>query len=213
MIPLSSPESLKKFPKRAASICLTFLTINIFLHLFFKDLLLSHLLFTSTDDMSLRTLLSFFIYPTLYHALVSLWFLWILLPTLYKNYGFLKLFVFSSLSCLLSSALCLQFSQNLGSSLLGQLPGFALLGLYIRRGIWGEIESLVFGPGIFKIFQVPSYVLLFFFFFHHFIGSFFMQPEQKISNLYYLAPLLCLAFGFIFSFFDNTNTNEALILD
>jgi len=40
-----------------------------------------------------------------------------------------------------------------------------------------------------------------------------MQPEQKISNLYYLAPLLCLAFGFIFSFFDNTNTNEALILD
>ncbi len=71
------------------------------------------------------------------------------------------------------------------------------LGAVMRVDVWGQVDTLVVGPGIFRVYRVPSYVLLFFWFFYLMIGNFFLvDPFSNLPMLYWL-PFSAFIQGFL----------------
>jgi hypothetical protein len=71
------------------------------------------------------------------------------------------------------------------------------LGAVMRADVWGNVDTLVFGPGIFRVFRVPSYVLLFFWFFYLMVGNLFLvDPFSNLPMIYWL-PFSSFILGFL----------------
>ncbi|MEO5669041.1 MAG: hypothetical protein ABIR96_13350 [Bdellovibrionota bacterium] len=81
--------------------------------------------------------------------------------------------------------------------LLAQVWVSALLGLAMRHEIWETVSTFVFGLKIFKIFEVPSYVLLFFWFFYIMVGNLFLDAPLSDAPTPYLLPLTAFILAFV----------------
>jgi hypothetical protein len=74
----------------------------------------------------------------------------------------------------------------------------AWLGAYMRRDIWGTVNTLVVGLGWIRVLEVPSYVQLFFWFFYQLISN-LMMPEQFANTpMPYFIGFSGFLFGFVF---------------
>lgn len=78
------------------------------------------------------------------------------------------------------------------------------LGAFMRKDIWGTVDTLVIGPGWLRIFSVPSYVLLFFWFFYLLIGNLALDPPFSDAPMLYLVPLLGFLTGFAYASLPTT---------
>jgi hypothetical protein len=79
------------------------------------------------------------------------------------------------------------------------------LGAFMRKDIWGTVDTLVVGPFWIKVFSVPSYVLLFFWFFYLLIGNLIMDPPFSDAPMLYLIPLVGFLVGFAYASIPKTS--------
>lgn len=208
MIPLRATESVKKFPKLVLGIigiiCLNYFLIYI-VRLFLGDDITPRDILESwaLGGQSGYNVSKFFSSLLLHENIFALWittiYLWSFAPRLFERRPVWLVLTQSFVGT--ACAVWFYFSYH-GESpeiviLLGQVFISALLGVTMKGEIWSTVNTLVFGPKIFQVFEVPSYVLLFFWFFYIMLGNLFMSaPFSEAPTLYFL-PLVAFLVGFL----------------
>jgi hypothetical protein len=130
---------------------------------------------------------------------MSCLYLWCFTPRLFEKRNVPLVLTLSLLATGLSAYLYLGYHgpKAVAPLLLGQTFVSALLGVAMRTEIWGMVTTLVFGPKLFQVFEVPSYVLLFFWFFYMMLGNLFMAPVFAEAPTIYFLPLIAFISGFL----------------
>lgn len=204
MIPLSPSSGIKKFPTFVFYFIggLWFIHLGLLFLPLDKELLLAHVDFSETSDITIRRYILFcpFFSPHIFSLLINSLFLWAFLPKCLEKYGYWKVF--------LGSYFAMSFAITLYAYLLAQ-PGTrllapetfvaAVLGVAMRDEIWESTTTLVPGHWGLRIFDVPSYVLLFFYLFYNFISHLLMKAPYESAPMPYFLPLIAFLAAFAFS--------------
>jgi len=203
MIPLQPVESVKKFPFVLGYFCIFLVILNsVFLlasHL--RQNIPTEFFFVPANGFRVMALGGVFFFPHFFSLFISLIFIWVFCPRVIERRGFVFILLLILSSIFFASKVYqVLFPNFLGAVLLFDVWIGACLGAYMRRDIWGTVNTLVVGPGWIRVLEVPSYVQLFFWFFYQLISN-LMLPEQ-FSNT--PMPYFLGFFGFLFGFlFDS----------
>ncbi len=177
MIPLRTELGLKKFPIFTLLLCLVFLGV-----FFIPNL----------------SEVSFFHFPTGIHLVSNIIYLWVFGAAVFERRGLVIPLLVGFLGAFLSGKTYFllhphaQFDLSLGEALVG-----VVLGIYMRREIWGNVETLVFGFKWFRVYLVPSYVHLFFWFFYLMVGNLFLTPPLSEAPMLYWIHVFSFLWGFL----------------
>jgi hypothetical protein len=208
MLPLRATEGVERFPKVSLMVLLLFLGVEVVVRLWPG---LSHHEFLirfapipyGWNPKTFNAWAHLFFSNFLFESLFSLWiaclYVWSFTPRLFEKRPLYWVFPGSFLAMFLSFLVyrSLQGSNAQAPVLLSQVWVSALLGISMRSEIWSSVTTLVFGPKLFQVFEVPSYVLLFFWFFYLMLGNLFMaSPFSDAPTLYFL-PLMAFILGFL----------------
>jgi len=133
----------------------------------------------------------------LFALLVSILYLWVFTPPLFARrawYAALPLaFAGTALAVVIFSRV---YATSQAPVLFPEAFVGALLGMAMRRDIWGTVNTLVVGPGWIRLYDVPSYVLLFFWFFYLLIGNLFLSAPFENAPMLYGLPFIAFLWGF-----------------
>jgi hypothetical protein len=150
------------------------------------------------NSPSWQMLMSVFVFPSFWALFTGLIFFWVFSPRVFLNRSLptILMIAFSGLFLSAWSFSQFQFNEGIPFFLSDGLIGI-FLGLFMRRDIWGNVNSLVFGIGWARVYEVPSYVLLFFWFFYQLIGQFFLvEPFSELRMIYWI-PFFTFCWGFL----------------
>ena len=208
MLPLRASEGVERFPKAALSLILLFVSVELLSRLWpslsHYEFLMAHapipyLWNPSTWASWGDFLLSSFLFESLFSLWIACLYVWSFTPRLFEKRP-LRWTVPASFVSALVAFLVYRSMHGSGAQapvLLSQVWVSALLGISMRSEIWSTVNTLVFGPRIFQVYEVPSYVLLFFWFFYLMLGNLFLaSPFSDAPTLYFL-PLLAFLLGFL----------------
>jgi len=146
----------------------------------------------------LRQLVSgLFVFQNTFSMLMNSLFVWIFLPLLFLRRRNFLLVPFSLLAVWIAVWSFFKMHPYLSIPVPTVEAWVAFfLGAAMRLDVWGNVDTLVFGPGILRIYKVPSYVLLFFWFFYLMIANIFMpEPFSNLPMIYWL-PFVAFIQGF-----------------
>lgn len=197
MIPLRTPAQLKRFP-------------NILVAVLCSSMLLSALFssaISSSDSQLLRSAVSLFIFPSWSLALLCLWYLWIFFPCLAQRSG--RKPVFEPALFAVSASLVFMFARFGIEAGWGFVLSLSILGMLMRDLIWSNVDTLVFGPKLFSVFEVPSYVHVFFFLFYMFLSQLIRPAYGMPGKAIYLVSLVSFLVGFLMRSLEMKGLKEA----
>jgi len=192
MLPLRASESVKKFPVGVLSFIGFLIILQVLTYLLgdgSRGELVASWALKGQGFLGLRHFLSgLFLHENFFALWISCVYLWSFAPRLFERRPYWLVVPGALLSTLLSAAVYFLYHGPLPGTpiLLGQVFVSALLGIAMRGEIWSNINTLVFGPKLMQVFEVPSYVLLFFWFFYIMLGNLFMSaPFSDAPTLYF----------------------------
>lgn len=148
---------------------------------------------------------SLWFHESIFGTLVSMLYFWVFGPAIFEIFKPTLLMFAAILGSVFSLWIFCSIHSYALAPILGAeaFLGF-FLGAFMRKDIWGTVDTLVIGPLWVRIFSVPSYVLLFFWFFYLLIGNLIMDPPFSDAPMLYLIPLLGFLTGFVFASFKWT---------
>ena len=197
MIPLRTPAQIKKFPQ----FLLAFLSLSMLLSALYSTAI------SSSDSQLLRSAVSLFIFPSWSLALLCLWYLWIFLPCLNQRKG--RRVGLEVALVPVSAALVFMFLNFNVEAAWGFVLSLLLLGFLMRDLIWSNVETLVIGPRLFSVFEVPSYVHVFFFLFYMFLSQLLRPAYGMPGKAIYLVSLVSFLVGFLMRSLELKGLKEA----
>ncbi len=185
MIPLRTPATLQKFPTSL----FIFLAISLILTALFSQAV------SSSDSLFVKVLVSTLIFPSKPLGLLCVWYMWIFFPSfLLREARSVLLDLFFPFIALAISIVLIKFQILAAVSLIYTM---LIFGAVMRNLIWENVDTLVFGPKLFSVYAVPSYVHVFFFLFYLFLCQLWRPayglPDQSI----YLVSLISFIVGFL----------------
>lgn len=203
MLPLRATESVQKFPKIVAVLIAVFLGAHIFSYIGGDSSRAAYLSELGVSRETYKNLSDYLAALLLHENFFALWisciYLWSFGPKLLEARHAVYVIPASVFCSWISVHLYYLYHGELALAplLLAQVWLSALLGMAMRWEIWSSVSTLVFGPRLFQIFEVPSYVLLFFWFFYIMLGNLFMAPTFSNAPTLYFLPLLAFVSGFL----------------
>ncbi len=203
MLPLRATESVKKFPKGILVFIVFLIALQIFTYIAAHGNHSDFILSLALNGEGFLGLKNFFKALLLHENFFSLWiscvYLWSFAPRLFERRPFWSIIPEAVLATACSASFYYAY-HGVGIHaylLLGQVFISALLGVAMKGEIWSTVNTLVIGPKILQVFEVPSYVLLFFWFFYIMLGNLFMSvPFSEAPTIYFL-PLVAFLVGFL----------------
>lgn len=203
MLPLRATESVQKFPRLVILLIVLFLCAHLFSYIGGDS---SRVAYLSELGVSRETYtnIGHYFFALLFHEnFFALWisciYLWSFGPKLLEARNAAYVIPATILCSWFAVSLYYLYHGELALAplLLSQVWLSAFLGMAMRWEIWSSVSTLVFGPKLFQIFEVPSYVLLFFWFFYLMLGNLFMSPTFSNAPTLYFLPLLAFVSGFL----------------
>lgn len=148
---------------------------------------------------------SLFVHESWFSMLFSMLYFWVFGPAIFEMFKPWPLFISSLAGSIGALWLFCAIHHNASAPVLSSdaFLGF-YLGAFMRKDIWGTVDTLVIGPFWIRVFSVPSYVLLFFWFFYLLIANLIMSPPFSDAPMLYLIPLLGFLAGFLYGSFKKT---------
>jgi|GEM_PF-1152801 len=143
--------------------------------------------------------LSFLVFGNLFSLWITCLYVWSFLPALVERDSMLWAVV-ASVGVSLGAFFLYRAYHGPNAAapvLMAQVWVSALLGLAMRHEIWDTMTTFVLGFRIFRVFEVPSYVLLFFWFFYIMIGNLFLDAPLSDAPTSYFLPLTAFLVGFV----------------
>lgn len=197
--PLRTSETPRRFPWASLVLVLFWLSAELLSRFWpgsHLDFLKKVAFWPQHSSWAFVSALCFF--PNFFSFVVAILFAWVFTPKVFERRGV-------ALSCLIAlggAALAIFSFRAIHPE--SEAPLLApeaflgvLLGIFMRRDIWGSVSTLVFGLRWAQIFEVPSYVLLFFWFFYIFLANLFLvEPFASAPMLYWL-PFTAFLWGFV----------------
>jgi hypothetical protein len=184
MIPLRTPAPLTKFPTFMMSVLLG----SLFLTMMFSQSV------SSSDSVWVRILVSAIVFPSRPLGFLCLWYLWIFYPCFQMRTPKLRVFDFAfPLIAFVIVAIGVRFEVETSVAYTFTL---LIFGSVMRNLIWENVDTLVFGPKLFSVYSVPSYVHLFFFLFYLFLCQVFRPAYGMPGKTIYLVSLISFLVGF-----------------
>ena len=184
MIPLRTPAPLKVFPLGLFGVLVGWIVLSLIFGRFIS----------SSDQAWVQVAFSFILFPSIPLALLCGWYLWIFFPSYLtrpskKEWGPVVIF---------ASALAVTAAfRHLGVYAAGSFVlTLLILGGVMWDQIWDNVDTLVVGPKLFSVYEVPCYVHTFFFLFYIFLAQLVQPAYGMVGNYIYLVSL----FGFIVGF-------------
>lgn len=191
MIPLKTPAKLEKVPVYLLGFCALS---------FFSTLFFSKKVWTSQMGQILEFLLGGLVFPSLFLAVICLWYSWIFLPVvLTRKAASRGVSVASILSVVLLTWLGLRLGHSVPMLFVAANYFF---GFAMRDQIWGNVDTLVIGPRLFSVFEVPCYVHVFFFFFYLMLSTLISPLSNFYGKPFYFLALVSFIVGFLMRLFE-----------
>lgn len=203
MLPLRATETVKNFPRLVAALIGLLLAAHFFSYIGGDSSRVAYLTELGVDRESYKSLGSFLVSLLFHENFFALWisciYVWSFGPKLFESRNGAYVLGASVVCAWFSTFLYFKYHGDLALAplLLSQVWLSAVLGMAMRWEIWRSVSTLVFGPKIFQVFEVPSYVLLFFWFFYLMLGNLFMSPTFSNAPTLYFLPLLAFVSGFL----------------
>lgn len=140
-------------------------------------------------------IMSAFLYSNTFFMIVNVFFMWAILPTLFKQVNGVLVFFGAMAASIFSCAIYFQIYPVDQLLLLsyGFMP--AIFGMCLVKNIWATVDTLVFGPGLFRVYSVPLYVLMFFWFFYFMLANFFQPKGFDEVPMIYLISFMAFFMG------------------
>lgn len=185
MIPLRTPAKIGKFP----TTLLVLISSSILLSVLFSKYI------SSSDSQVAKMISSLVLFPSWPLALLCGWYLWIFAPSFFhreKRRKFFNLAVF-----FVSGGLVVGFMRFGIEAAWSYTLVLCILGIVMRDHIWEDVDTLVIGPKLFQIYEVPCYVHTFFFLFYVFIAQLIQPAYGMVGMRVYLVALLSFIVGFL----------------
>lgn len=137
-------------------------------------------------------------FPNFFSFVIAILFAWVFTPKVFERRGVLLSMVIALSGAALAIFSFRAIHPEAEAPLLAPEAFLGvLLGIFMRRDIWGSVSTLVLGLRWAQIFEVPSYVLLFFWFFYIFLANLFLvEPFASAPMLYWL-PFVSFLWGFV----------------
>ena len=199
MIPLKTTEPVKTFPWKSVGVLGLWVGADLLSRFWPGDrsAFLSSVAFVP-EHPSWTWLSSGFFHANFFSLMVSVFFAWTFTPTLWERRSALFL-TFAGLSSLVLALLSYAklHPHSTAPILAPQAILGGWLGVFMRRDIWGSVDTWVVGPRLNRILEVPSYVLLFFWFFYLLIGNLLTNPPFSDAPLLYWIPFISFLWGFV----------------
>lgn len=195
MIPLRSEEGLRSFPK--STLAFVFLFLFFYLGSLFFPVYELFAIKKISNLWTWRLILSPFCFPSFIHFFVCSLYFWVFAGVVAERRGFLFSLLMAYSGVVTSVGLYLtvhpQYVGGIGGS---EAFVGTILGVFMRRDIWGNVETWVLGLGWTRVFLVPSYVLLFFWFFYLMIANLFLDPPLSEAPMIYGIHIISFLWGF-----------------
>ena len=200
MIPLRSSQPVKKFPRLSLAIVMLFLLAHLISWIPDgpREDWIQKYSFVPELGWHVRSLGALFLHGNGVLLSVTLIFLWAFTPRLFERRNSAVSLGLALIGWALSLALFAFVHPHATAPVLcPEAFVGALLGMYMRRDIWGGVTTLVPGIGWVRIFEVPSYVLLFVWFFYMLVGNLFLRAPFSDAPMLYLLPFAGFLWGFL----------------
>lgn len=186
MIPLRTPAKITKVPLALLIFCAGSLLLSLFL----SSPSMAHL-FEGWGGF----VLSFFVFPSRFLAVVCLWYFWIFYPAVFNR---IKSSKFADFVVYILALGLAYYSKSYALA----VPVIFLwttlyLGFAMSDQIWENVDTLVLGPRIFSVYEVPCYVHVFFFFFYLFLSNLISPMSSFYGKSFYLLALVSFIAGFL----------------
>ncbi len=205
MIPLRPSVSVERFPRLSLGLVILWLCVDVLFRLFplfqIERLeIMKSMAFIPAKAFErpwtfMTQLLAF---PNLFLCLVSVLYLWVFSPKVFESRTKWKVVLLSLLGSWLSLFVFYKLhSQSEVPILVPETFLGVLLGFYMRRDIWGTIDTYVIGWGWARVMEVPSYVLFFFWLFYLMLGNLALPPHFSDAPMIYILPLVSFLYGFL----------------
>ncbi len=199
MIPLRSSHTVKKIHFLVPIILLVWVVGQILIWFFGADFLESVSLIPSAFSTT-NVVATIPFHESLFATLASMLYFWVFGPAIFEFFKPWALLVASLAASIAAMWLfCLIHDQSTAPVLSSDAFLGFYLGAFMRKDIWGTVDTLVIGPFWLRVFSVPSYVLLFFWFFYLLISNLIMSPPFSDAPMLYLIPLLGFLLGFAYA--------------
>ena len=204
MFPLRLSDPLKKFPRASLAMAGFFGAADILSRVWpgpREDFLRRWALVPaewSWTDPTRQGWGSWIFHAHLWDLLVTLIFVWIFSGALFERRRWPWVWGVSLVGAWLARGIfCAIFPESSVPFLSPEAFVGTLLGMAMCNQIWGQVHTLVIGPGWIRLYEVPSYVHLFFWCFYLFVGK-LAQPEWLQGGpMPYILPMLSFLFGFL----------------
>lgn len=198
MIPLRSTVGVDRFPRASLALVLLFLAADVIARL----TLHSHVEFLSrvalVPGSDRLPWFAWLFHVHLFALTVSLLYLWVFTPALFAQRPWWAVVPLGWGATGVAVALFRAFfATSMAPVLFPEAFVGALLGMAMRRDIWGTVNTVVIGPGWLRLYAVPSYVLLFFWFFYLLLGILFLPPPFDDAPMLYGLPFVGFLVGFL----------------
>lgn len=207
MLPLRPSQSVERFPVQSVVVISVFVLAHLLAYVLPESNRSVFLEQSSLSALSSHPIESFLLSIFYHESVFALWmsslYLWCFTPRLFEKRNIFLVLSLSLTATALSSYLYLGYHgpKAVAPLLLAQTFVSALLGVAMRSEIWGMVTTLVFGPKLFQVFEVPSYVLLFFWVFYMMLGNLFMAPVFAEAPTIYFLPLVAFIAAFLLETF------------
>jgi hypothetical protein len=201
MIPLQTTIPVGRFPKGTAAICLLLIFLDLISRFWpgERALFLQEVAWSPSHFWSPQLLSGVLFFPNLFSLLIQILFIWVFTPRLFERRGHFFALLAGGSGVLVALALfALIFPSSMVPLLLPEALIGTWLGAYMRRDIWGTVNTLVPGPGWIRVLEVPSYVQLFFWFFYQLIANLFLPEVLSNAPMPYAIGLAAFLWGFLF---------------
>lgn len=199
MIPLRSSEPALRFPRASLALALGWLIADLVSRLWpgpRMDLVLRGAFVPASPHAGAALALLF--HSTFFGACVSAIFAWVFTPRVFERRGILgALAIGASGAFAAFAAYRFLHPDSVAPVLAPEAFLGALLGAFMRRDIWGAVDTFVIGPGWARVLEVPSYVLLFFWLFYLLVGNLLTAPPLSDAPSLYLIPFISFLWGFL----------------
>jgi hypothetical protein len=199
MIPLRSSHTVKRIHPLVWVILLAW-AIGQVLHWFLGSSFIEKGALVPANFSYLSVLSGLSLHESLFSTLASMLYFWVFGPAIFEFFKPWLIFIASAVATVLVLWIfCSIHSESTAPILSSDAYLGFYLGAFMRKDIWGTVDTLVVGPFWIRVFSVPSYVLLFFWFFYLLIANLLMSPPFSDAPMLYLIPLLGFLFGFAFA--------------
>jgi hypothetical protein len=199
MIPLRTTEPAIRFPRGSLALVLTWVLADVVSRVApgsrAEFLALVHFVPAAPRP---GAALGWLFHGGLFSLVVTLLYAWTFTPRIFERRGaFFVAFTGASGMALALASYRALHPSSLAPVLAPEAFLGALLGAFMRRDIWGAVDTFVIGPGWARVLEVPSYVLLFFWLFYLLIGNLLTPSPYADAPILYSIPLISFIWGFV----------------